>query len=598
MRVVLISQEYPPPDNAGGIGTNTAITARALARRGHAVCVVTGGEGQPVDDAGVRVVHVRHRWLPRQGAERLLSARRKAAAARHFRPEIVQAAEWEAEAWWLARFGRIPIVTRLATPTYLVEELNGRPPDPATALLRRLERDQASHSAAVFAPTRAIAERVGGDWDLRGVEIIPNPLDLDEVREFAEHPPGRELPARTLVFFGRMERRKGVETLAAALPAVLEAHENLHALFIGRDAGDEGGELMRRFWSAVERVRDRVHVLGALPRPETMAIVARAELVVVPSLWESFGYVCVEAMALGRPVVASRAGGLAEIVRDGESGWLVPPGDSQALAEKLRVVLARPDELERVARAGEARAADFSVDRVVERIEELYERVARGEHITDEIYRRGYRRHFRPDERGPFRRLYAGKREAVLGHFSSAQRLRIADVGGGYGRIAGPLASRHDMTLVDISPEMLEEARRRWPGLSTLEADARSLPLADGELDAVIALDLTPHLPDLHGGLAELARVVRSGGEVVVDTSSTSPWWVLGYPAYVNWQPKRLLLTMRARGVLPEWRGVVRHHGPDEARLALAAAGLRIEREQRFGPPWSAKWHLWWTRKE
>jgi hypothetical protein len=52
---------------------------------------------------------------------------------------------------------------------------------------------------------------------------------------------------------------------------------------------------------------------------------------------------------------------------------------------------------------------------------------------------------------------------------------------------------------------------------------------------------------------------------------------------------------MRAGGILPEWRGLVRHHRPEEARNALAAAGLRIVRMERFGPPWAAKWHLWWT---
>ncbi len=164
----------------------------------------------------------------------------------------------------------------------------------------------------------------------------------------------------------------------------------------------------------------------------------------------------------------------------------------------------------------------------------------------------------------------------MLDHFAAGPPRRIADVGGGYGRLAGPLSARHDVTLVDVSPEMLEEARRRWPGLSLLEADARSLPFADGELDAVLALDLTPHLPDLEAGLRELARVVRPGGEVVVDTSNRSPWWVPAYPRYVDWRPKRLLLTMRSGGVLPEWRKLVRHHEPAEMRRALEAAGLRL----------------------
>jgi glycogen(starch) synthase len=320
-------------------------------------------------------------------------------------------------------------------------------------------------------------------------------------------------------------------------------------------------------------------------------------VVLLPSLWESFGYVAVESMALARPVIASAAGGLADIVEDGRSGRLVAPGDSAALGAALDDWLRDGDARARVGAQAIERAEAFATEHVVERIEEVLQRAADAR-FSRSLYRRGYRRYFRPDERGPFRRLYARKRDAVLAHFAAKPRLRIVDVGGGYGRLAGPLSARHDVTLVDVSPEMLEEARRRWPGLRLVEADARELPFSDAEFDAALALDLTPHLPELEPGLRELARIVRSGGEVVVDTSNASPWWVPAYPRYVNWKPKRLLQTMRARGVLPEWLELVRHHTPEEARAGLRAAGLRLQRAQGFGPPWSAKWHLWWTVKQ
>ena len=596
VRLVLISREYPPAERMGGIGTHTATTARALARRGHDVCVISRGDETTYEEEGVLVHRLRDRWLPQPAAERLWARRRTAAVARRFSPEVVQAAEWEAEAWWLARFAAVPLVTRLATPTYLLDELNHGAPRPETALVRRLEREQARRSAAVYAPTRAIADRVGADWGLADVELIPNPVDVDDVLRLGTgSDPGLSLPARFLAFFGRLERRKGIETLAQALRHALARHPDVHAVLIGRDPHDEGGALMARVRAALEPVRDRVHVLGELPRPQALAVVSRAELVVVPSLWESFGYVCVEALALGRPVVASAAGGLADIVEDGVSGWLVPPGDAGELAERLTAALGQGEALARAGEAASRRAADFAVEPIAGRIEALYERVAAQGRLSPRIYRRGYRRHFRPDEAGPFRRIYARKRDTVLAHFAARPRLRIVDVGGGYGRIAGPLATRHDVTLVDLSPEMLEEARRRWPALTLVEADARALPFADGAFDAAVALDLTPHLPDLDAGVRELARVVRGGGELVVDTSSASPWWVLAYPSYVNWRPKRLVLTMRAGGVLPEWRKLVRHHRPAEARAALRSAGLELVGERRFGPPWDAKWHLWLT---
>ncbi len=214
------------------------------------------------------------------------------------------------------------------------------------------------------------------------------------------------------------------------------------------------------------------------------------------------------------------------------------------------------------------------------------------------IYLEGYRRHFTPDdEAGPFHKLYDAKRRTVLEDFAQRERMRVLDVGGGYGRLAGPLSERHDVTMSDISPEMLEEARQRWPGLKLVQADARQLPFEDGEFDAVLALDLLAHLRDLEPGLTELARVVRAGGTLVFDTSNASPWWVLAYPRYVGPHPLRLLETMRGGGVLPEWRDLVQHHREGDVRRAAEAVGLRLERLRRFGPPWTAKWHLWWATK-
>src|SRR2546430_2182261 len=166
MRVALISPEYPPADYLGGIGTHTAAVAPALARRGHEVCVITRGEaGDDVED-GVRVLRLDHRWVPNRSAETLLALRKIARAVDRFRPDVVQAAEWEAEAWWVSRFRRGPVVTRLATPSYVLDELNRRPVDLRARLIQALERDQTRRSTLVFAPTQAILDRVATDWTL------------------------------------------------------------------------------------------------------------------------------------------------------------------------------------------------------------------------------------------------------------------------------------------------------------------------------------------------------------------------------------------------------------------------------------------------
>ena len=605
MRIVLISREHPGTSFQGGVGTYTQTTAEALSRLGHETIVVTHGDGTEREERGVRVVGVRHRWLPNAAAERIATARRVARTVRRLEPDVIQAVEWNAEAWWLAHRSPAPLVTRLATPTYLVELLNAGASEPGSALVRRMEHYQALHSDALVAPSRALGERVAPSWGVpaESIEVIPNPLDGDAVRRAAARPPPIELPERYLVFIGRLERRKGIETLAQALPSVLEGHPDIHAVILGRDAGRQPGGYTGELRRLTRRFSERVHLLGELPREEAMTVVGRAEIVVLPSLWEAFGFVATEAMALGCPVVATSAGGFAEVVHDDKTGWLVPPGDATALAALLVEKLGRPDELARVARGGRERAEDFESDPIARRLVTLYQRLIdsrpQGGSFDASIYRGAYRRYFRPEEQaGPFHRLYERKRAAVLDFFCAQPPMRLVDVGCGPGRLTAPLAARHEMTGCDISPEMLEEARRRCPpAVRLLEADARRLPFAAEEFDGLLALDLLAHLPDLDAGIAELSRIVRPGGPLVFDTSNAAPWWVPAYPAYVAWRPKRLLVTMRSGGVLPEWRSLVRHHKAADVRQVIAGAGLELARVERFGPPWTAKWHLWYATK-
>jgi len=149
---------------------------------------------------------------------------------------------------------------------------------------------------------------------------------------------------------------------------------------------------------------DRVHVLGRLPRPVALAVVGRAELVVLPSLWEGFGFVAVEALALalGRAVVASSGSGFGEIITSGRDGWLVPPGDARALYRGA--IASRPSE-----------------------------------GFDETIYTRGYRRFFRPDERG--RSAVCTRRSATPCSIASPARRPPASSTPAVGRGASPARS-------------------------------------------------------------------------------------------------------------------------------------------------------------
>jgi len=145
-----------------------------------------------------------------------------------------------------------------------------------------------------------------------------------------------------------------------------------------RLVGDDGGiadELARR--AAALGVSRALVFEGARPHEELPAIYRSATVCVVPSRFEAFGYTCVEAMACGRPVIAARAGALAEVVADGEDGLLVAPEDPAALAAAIRALLLDAAERRRLGASARARVlSSFAAPTVAARMAAHYTEVA------------------------------------------------------------------------------------------------------------------------------------------------------------------------------------------------------------------------------
>jgi glycosyltransferase involved in cell wall biosynthesis len=209
----------------------------------------------------------------------------------------------------------------------------------AAAVARPLLR-RARAVIAVSESLAAEARRLGAGH----VDVIPNGIDVPpEVGEEAEPP--------EVLFVGRLLPEKGVDDLLAAA-------DGLELVVVG------DGPL-----------RDRVPgALGFLPREELARRYARAAVVVCPSRREGFGVVCAEAMAHGRPVVASAVGGLAELVVDGETGLLVAPGDRAALRTALDRLLTDRELRRRLGTAGRRRIAErYGWERVLDATLACYE---------------------------------------------------------------------------------------------------------------------------------------------------------------------------------------------------------------------------------
>lgn len=198
------------------------------------------------------------------------------------------------------------------------------------------------------------------------VEVVPNGVPERPPRPSLTEPP-------TVAYAGRLSPEKGVGVLLQALAEIVPDVPDLRLLVAGQGPDEDALRAQARELG----LADRVTWLGHLPREKMEHHFEHAWVQAVPSRWEEpFGNVSTEAMMRGTAVVASAVGGQTDIVRDGVTGALVPPGDAAALATALRPLLQHRARAEQMGQAGRERAlAHFSEAQCVERFLRLYERL-------------------------------------------------------------------------------------------------------------------------------------------------------------------------------------------------------------------------------
>jgi D-inositol-3-phosphate glycosyltransferase len=229
---------------------------------------------------------------------------------------------------------------------------------------------------------------------------IPPGVDTDLFR------PSDQLQARgrlglredeaVITFVGRIDPIKGIDTLLSAIQQLkpLVPDRPIVLQLIGGDLDSNGMptgplELVAQ-WIRDLGISDNVRLLGSRPQNQLPLFYAASDLVCVPSRYESFGLVAVEAMACGRPVVASRAGGLIYSVDDGVSGLLAPVNDSGAFASAMARILNDPRLAEEMGSAAREHAQRFAWPAVAESMHHVYRRLAEGHRARlccdDEIF--------------------------------------------------------------------------------------------------------------------------------------------------------------------------------------------------------------------
>ena len=206
--------------------------------------------------------------------------------------------------------------------------------------------------------------------------VLPNGVELEELdshRPFEGERSRYALPWEKIVFFaGRHVYDKGVDVLVEAARILLSKRQDVKFII----AGDGPMRLHLMWLASTYGLGDKIYFTGRLSDEELYRAYKLADMVVIPSRYEPFGIVALEAMASGRPVVASRVGGLSEVVVDGETGILVQPGDPYSLAQAIEVLLDNPQLAREMGARGRRRVEElYRWGKVVRFLERIYQRV-------------------------------------------------------------------------------------------------------------------------------------------------------------------------------------------------------------------------------
>jgi glycogen(starch) synthase len=377
----MVSPELPPLI-VGGLATHVDGLSRALARHGHEVVVLTFHHDDVPDDYecdGVRVLraHTDLPWLPeRDLVARTASANHKlvqlSAVLDGWRPDVVHAHDWLV-AWAADDLRALWGVPLVATIHATERGRNGgQVPDGLPAAINAVEWWLTFQAAIVIACSRFMYDEVQSAFSVPGdkLHVVPNGVDAPlwappTPRSRREHGP-------LLAAWGRVEYEKGFQTLIAALPLLRHAYPDLRAVVAGR--GSFLGEL-----EAIAQGLGVDHLVafpGFLPDGDLRTLLHTCSGAVIPSLYEPFGIVALEALAAGAPIVAAATGGLREVLDGTGAALLYRPGDAADLAAVLDRMLS-DDELAARSQAAGAALVDriYSWDAVAAATVPCYEAV-------------------------------------------------------------------------------------------------------------------------------------------------------------------------------------------------------------------------------
>ena len=391
MRVLILSWEYPPRI-IGGLGRHVYHLSTALASQGIKVHVVTKdhpGAPEYEESEGVHIYRVvnyppditQEDWVPWTLQFNVALLEKAVALINDIKNiNVIHAHDWLVghAAASLKHAYRIPLVATIHATEYGRHQ--GHLPGPMNKLIHQIEWWLTFESARTICCSQYMMEEITNIFELPvdKVDVIPNGIDTESFKRDVSVDLYRKQfvkPGDKLVFFvGRLVYEKGVQTVIEAMTLVINKIPNVTFVVAG------SGPHMNQLKSLVDTfdLQEKVKFTGHIDTDALSAFYKSADLTVVPSLYEPFGMVVLESMAMGTPTIVADTGGLSEIVVHEETGLKFEPGDPESLADAMLRILTDKELAERLTCDANAYLGDrYNWDRIAKMTLDVYRRAER-----------------------------------------------------------------------------------------------------------------------------------------------------------------------------------------------------------------------------
>ncbi|MCU0608262.1 MAG: glycosyltransferase family 4 protein [Chitinispirillaceae bacterium] len=346
MRIALVNSEYPSGQGHGGIATYTYTMANALAARGDKVHLFVRA-GTLTDHLAESITVHPFNYKPPRFFLRILSrifgrvlgsraiewekgqcrSIRNQLLALHRQEglDVVEFPEYGGLAGECRNFP-FPVVINFHTPSEMVDSLNSSPATPERKRFYRHELRALKNASAFRSPSEAMKTHACARYNLAPdkITVIRNPIATGIFDKIGTRYP-RDTDAIQILFVGRLEFRKGIETIARNIKKILALDPRIVVTFAGESEIRSGADYRVRIEnSLLDEERKRVWFLGAVNRSDLAVLYCRSSIFLIPSIFENAPYALLEAMAAKLPVIGADSGGIGEIIRHGENGLLFP----------------------------------------------------------------------------------------------------------------------------------------------------------------------------------------------------------------------------------------------------------------------------------